>query len=257
MRRSGVFLKSRHCKTDKLLSLSFESGPTASGPQVLRADLSKGELMAWGDIPDWSYDAVKALLEALKASEPSTYQHCLRVGEYSRKLAISLGLNEYEQKVAEFSGMLHDIGKIGIERSVLLKPGKLDAHELDIMRSHSTISEEIIKPFASHEFFREIIPAVRGHHERMDGEGYPDKLIGEDIPLMSRIILVVDTYDAMSENRIYRKGLPDEIIYAELKRCAGTQFDPQLVKTFLQSHGHWKDIKTDGATLHYIRKKVA
>jgi HD-GYP domain-containing protein (c-di-GMP phosphodiesterase class II) len=168
-----------------------------------------------------------------------------------------MGLNEYEQKVAEFSGMLHDIGKIGIDRSVLLKPGKLDPHEQDIMRNHSVISEKIIKPFEHDSFFKEIIPAVRGHHERLDGEGYPDKLMGEEIPLISRVILVVDTYDAMSEDRIYRKGLPDEIIYSELKRCSGTQFDPQLVKIFLQVHASWKKQKGDDATIHYIHKRVA
>jgi putative nucleotidyltransferase with HDIG domain len=213
--------------------------------------------MAWGDIPDWSYDSVRALLEALKAVEPSTYHHCLRVGEYSRKLAVAMGLNEFEQKVAEFSGLLHDIGKIGIDRSVLLKPGKLNPHELDIMRNHSIISEEIIKPLAHHPFFKQIQPAVRGHHERIDGEGYPDKLMGEEIPLLSRVILVVDTYDAMSEDRIYRKGLPDEVIYSELKRCAGSQFDPQLTKMFLAAHAGWKKEKSDEDTLHMIIKKVA
>lgn len=214
-------------------------------------------MSSWGDIPDWSYDSVRALLESLKAVEPSTYYHCLRVGELSRKLAREAGLNEYEQKVAEFSGMLHDIGKIGVDRSVLLKPGKLDPHELDIMRNHSVISEQIIKPFENTQFFKEIIPAVRGHHERLDGEGYPDKLLGDEIPLMARIILVVDTYDAMSENRIYRKGLPDDIIYAELKRCAGTQFDRQLVNTFLAAHARWKTDKNDDATVYHIHKKVA
>jgi putative nucleotidyltransferase with HDIG domain len=213
--------------------------------------------MAWGDIPDWSYDSVKSLMEALKAVEPSTYHHCLRVGEYSRKLALSMGLNEFEQKVAEFSGILHDIGKIGIDRSILLKPGKLDPHELDVIRSHSTMSEEIIKPFAEHPFFKQILPAVRGHHERLDGEGYPDKLMGEEIPLMSRIILVVDTYDAMSEDRVYRKGLPDDIIYAEIKRCSGSQFDPNLVKIFLQAHASWKKQQDDQQTLHQIIRKVA
>ncbi len=213
--------------------------------------------MPWGDIPDWSYESVRSLLEALKAVEPSTYHHCLRVGEYSRKLAADIGLNEFEQKVAEFAGMLHDIGKIGIDRSVLLKPGKLDPHELDIIRNHSIISEEIVKPLAAHPFFKQILPAIRGHHERLDGGGYPDKLMGDEIPLISRVILVVDTYDAMSEDRIYRKGLPDDIIYAEMKRCAGTQFDAHLVKTFLSVHGFWKKQKPDEATVHHIIRKVA
>jgi putative nucleotidyltransferase with HDIG domain len=213
--------------------------------------------MAWGDVPDWAYESVLALLQSLNAVEPSTYQHCIRVGEYSRKLAVEMGLNEFEQKVAEFSGMLHDIGKIGIDKNILLKPSKLDPQELDIIKSHSIMSEEIISPLAAHPFFKQILPAVRGHHERLDGEGYPDKLMGEVIPLISRVILVVDTYDAMSENRVYRKGLSDEIIYAELKRCTGTQFDPQLVKIFLSAHQHWKKQKSDQETIHQIIKKVA
>jgi putative nucleotidyltransferase with HDIG domain len=213
--------------------------------------------MAWGDIPDWSYDSVKSLLESLKVVEPSTYYHCLRVGEYSRKLAVEMGLNEFEQKIAEFSGLLHDIGKIGIERSILLKPGKLDPYELDIIRNHSVLSEQIIKPFAEHPFFKHILPTVRGHHERLDGEGYPDKLIGDAIPLISRVILVVDTYDAMSENRAYRKGLPDEIIYGELKRCSGTQFDSQITKIFLSAHAMWNKEKVDSDTFHNIIRKVA
>ncbi len=213
--------------------------------------------MAWGDIPDWAYDSTKSLLEALKAVEPSTYYHCLRVGEYSRKLSLAMGLNEFEQKVAEFSGILHDIGKIGIDKNILLKPGKLDPHELDIIRSHSIISVEIIQPFESHPFFKQIIPAVRGHHERLDGEGYPDKLIGDEIPLLSRVVSVVDTYDAMAENRAYRRGLPDDIIYSELKRCSGTQFDAQMVKIFLGVHASWKKQQNDQETQHQIIRKVA
>ena len=213
--------------------------------------------MAWGDVPDWAYESVRALLQSLNAVEPSTYQHCLRVGEYSRKLAVEMGLNEYEQKIAEFAGMLHDIGKIGIDKNILLKPSRLDPKEIDIIKSHSLISEEIINPLGAHPFFKQIIPAVRGHHERLDGEGYPDKLMGEDIPFISRLILVVDTYDAMSENRVYRKGLSDDIIYSELKRCTGTQFDPQFVKVFLNAHKHWKKAKDDQETLHQIIKKVA
>jgi putative nucleotidyltransferase with HDIG domain len=210
----------------------------------------------WGNIPDLAYDSVKSLLQALKTCEPSTYEHCLRVGEYSRRLARDMGLNEYEQKLAEFSGMLHDIGKIGVDKSILLKPGRLDPIELDIMRNHSIMSEAIIKPFANHPFFAQILPAVRGHHERMDGEGYPDKIMGDEIPLMSRIILTVDTFDAMGENRAYRKGLPEDIIFAELRRCSGSQFDPQIVKIFLESQPFWKN-ETDNDTSHLIIKKIA
>ena len=211
--------------------------------------------MSWGDIPDWAYESVGSLLQALNTVEPSTYQHCLRVGEYSRKLALDLGLNEYEQKVAEFSGLLHDIGKIGIDKDILMKPGRLDPKELDIMKSHSVMSEQIIRPLTAHPFFKQILPAVRGHHERIDGEGYPDKLAGEAIPLISRLILVVDTYDAMGENRVYRKGLPEDVICSEIKRCTGTQFDPQIAKTFLEAHAKWSKT-TDQETKNFIIHRV-
>jgi len=212
--------------------------------------------LIWGNIPSWAHDSVRSLLESLKAVEPSTYEHCLRVGEYSRKLARDIGLNEYEQKISEFAGLLHDIGKISIEKEVLLKPGRLDPKELDIIKNHSIMSEKIVKPLATHPFFAQLLPAIRGHHERIDGEGYPDKIIGEDISLYARIILIVDTFDAMTENRIYRKGLPEEIVFAELKRCSGTQFDSQLVKIFLQAQPHWKQ-DSDKETLHEIIKKIA
>lgn len=210
----------------------------------------------WGNIPIWAYESVQSLLAALKVVEPSTYEHCLRVGEYSRRLARDMGLNEYEQKVAEFSGMLHDIGKIGIDKSILLKPGRLDAVEIDIMKNHSIMSETIIKPLALHPFFNELLPIVRGHHERMDGEGYPDKKMGDEIPLISRVILTVDTFDAMAENRAYRNGLPLDVIFAELKRCSGTQFDADIIKVFLKAQPLWKK-ETDRETQEYIIKKIA
>jgi len=210
----------------------------------------------WGNIPNWSYESVGALLESLKIVEPTTYEHCLRVGEYSRKLARDMGLNEYQQKLSEFAGMLHDIGKIGIDKEILLKPGRLEPIEYDIMKNHPVLSEMIVKPLASHPFFAQILPAIRGHHERMDGEGYPDKKMGDEIPLISRIILTVDTFDAMGEDRAYRKGLPEEIIFAELKRCSGTQFDNDIIKVFLQAQPLWKKDR-EQETYHNIIKKIA
>lgn len=211
----------------------------------------------WGNLPDWAHDAARTLMEALNKVDPLTYQHCTRVGEMSRKLARDSGLNEYEQRLAEFAGLFHDVGKIGISQEIIAKPGKLDAKELDIMRSHSILSEDIVKPLARHAFFSEILPAIRGHHERVDGEGYPDKILGDRIPLLARVILIVDTYDAMSQTRSYRKGLPDDIVYAELKRCAGTQFDAALVRIFLQAHRTWKAKDVEPEMLDKVYKKVA
>ena len=210
----------------------------------------------WGNVPNWAYESVRALLEALKTVEPYTYEHCLRVGEYSRKLARDMGLSEYEQKLAEFAGMLHDIGKIGVPKEILLKPGRLEPLEYDIMKSHSILSETIIKPLSTHPFFAQVLPAVRGHHERMDGQGYPDKKMGDEIPLISRVILTVDTFDAMGEDRAYRKGLPEEVIFAELRRCSGTQFDANIVKIFLQAQPFWK-AESDQETYNNIIRKIA
>ncbi|MEZ0390837.1 MAG: HD-GYP domain-containing protein [Pseudobdellovibrionaceae bacterium] len=213
--------------------------------------------LVWGDIPTWAYSAVGSILESLKKVDPETLYHCLRVGEYSRLLARAAGLSEYQQKVAEFSGILHDVGKMGIDTQITHKPGKLDTNEYEIMKSHPVYSEDIIKPLTSHEFFRQVLPAVRGHHERVDGKGYPDRLHGEDIPLISRVILIVDTLDAMGENRSYRQGLPIDVIYKEIEKYAGTQFDQSLAKIFLNCHRYWKQEKPDEETVNRLIKKVA
>lgn len=212
---------------------------------------------SWGDIPTWAYEAAQALMQSLKLVDPVTYAHCCRVGEMSRKLSRDAGLNIYEQKLAEFAGLFHDVGKIGISQAIIDKPGKLTDSEYLLMQSHSVMSEEIVKPLATHNFFAEILPGIRGHHERVDGRGYPDKKRGDEVPLIARIILVVDTYDAMSQDRAYRKGLPVEAVYAELKRCSGTQFDSQLVNTFLQAHKTWENQKVDQETFHHLIKRIA
>lgn len=212
---------------------------------------------SWGDIPAWAYGAAQSLMQSLKLVDPVTYEHCCRVGEMSRKLARDAGLNEYEQKLAEFAGLFHDIGKMGVPQSIISKPGKLDADEYLLMQSHPVLSEEIIKPFGYNKFFSEILPAIRGHHERVDGTGYPDKKRGDEVPLLARIILVVDTFDAMSQTRAYRKGLPVDVVYAELQRCSGTQFDSQLVKIFLDAHKTWASQEADQDTHHNLIIKVA
>jgi HD-GYP domain-containing protein (c-di-GMP phosphodiesterase class II) len=210
----------------------------------------------WGDIPPWAYAAVGSLIEGLRVIDAPTAEHCLRVGEFSRLLAKSAGLSEYQQKVAEFSGILHDVGKIGVGSSIINKPNKLTVEEYQVMQDHALYSEQMVKPLGTHDFFQQVIPAVRGHHERLDGTGYPDKLSGDDIPLVSRVILIVDTLDAMAQDRPYRKGLPMEAIYKELQRCAGAQFDQALVKIFLDSHKYWSQEKPDAETIHFLKKAI-
>ena len=210
-----------------------------------------------GDIPDWAYSSVRAILQSLNAVDPETAAHCLRVGEWARLLSKAAGLSEYEQKVAEFSGILHDVGKLAISKEITHKPGRLTELEYDIMKQHPIQSEQIVEPLTYHEFFRQVNPAVRAHHERLDGKGYPDKLFDDQIPLIAKVVSVVDCFDAMGQSRAYRKGLPEEVILAELDRCAGTQFDPVLVKTFKESLESLKKEAPDQITLHKIVKKVA
>lgn len=198
--------------------------------------------MSADDQPAWAQSVADALLHALRERDPYTYGHCRRVARYASMLAQAAGLNEFEQRVVEYSSMFHDLGKLGIPDTILLKPGRLNEEEEAIMRLHPEKSAEIIQPLAKVPFFRSTIPGVRYHHERIDGLGYPHGIKGENIPLTARIILIADTFDAMTTTRPYRKKLDQEIAYKELKIFSGRQFDPHLVKVFLQAHPTWGDI---------------
>lgn len=208
------------------------------------------------DVPTLAYEIGKALLQSLKIVDPLTFYHCCRVGNYSRKLARDAGLDDYQQKMAEFSGLFHDVGKIGVPQAIIHKPAKLDIDEFNFMKKHSELSEQIVQVLSDDTFFKDLLEPIRAHHERIDGRGYPDGLTGDQIPLIARVILVVDTFDAMTQTRSYRKGLPVEVVYDELKKHAGTQFDSQLVSIFLQAQPLW-DNEVDFETQDKIYKKVA
>lgn len=201
--------------------------------------------MAWGDIPDWINEVSAVLLQALKERDPYTYGHCRRVARNARLLAREAGLNEFEQKIIEYSSIFHDLGKIGIPDRILLKPGRLTQEEEAIMKIHPIKSAEIIEPFSHIPFFKALLPGILHHHERMDGLGYPNGIQGKEIPLSARIILIVDTFDAMTTTRPYRKGRGYEFAYKELKQFAGRQFDTQLVNIFLKAHPHWNEIEEE------------
>jgi putative nucleotidyltransferase with HDIG domain len=218
--------------------------------------LTSGDLTS-GDLPTWAYDAAKALMQSLKAVDPLTYYHCCRVGELSRKLARDLSLTDYQQKIVEFAGLFHDVGKIAVPQTIIHKPGKLDNDEFEIMKKHPEVSEEIVKSLSHHEFFNNLLRGIRNHHERFDGRGYPDGLAGEQIPLIARVILVADTYDAMTQTRSYRKGLPAEAVYLELQRCSGSQFDSQIAKVFIEVHPQWEKEASDPETQDKLIKQIA
>lgn len=195
--------------------------------------------MAWEDIPDWGSSVIDTLLQALRERDPYTYGHCVRVAENAKLLAKAAGLNEYETKIVEYSSIFHDLGKLSIPDSILLKPSRLTSEEQGIMRMHPMKGVEILKPLSHDPFFKSLLPGIRHHHERTDGRGYPDQISGESIPVVARIILIADTYDAMTTSRPYRKGLPAEVAYQELKTFAGRQFDTQLVDIFCDAHPQW------------------
>ncbi|MCM0605830.1 MAG: HD-GYP domain-containing protein [Xanthomonadaceae bacterium] len=196
-------------------------------------------------MPDWANYLAQALMESMKARDPYTFGHCRRVAHNAKQLAKAAGLDETQQTIIEYSSMFHDLGKIAIPDRILLKPGRLTPKEEAIMRLHPEKSIEILKPLNKVAFFKAVIPGVKHHHERMDGLGYPDRIPGDKIPLTARVILIADTFDAMTTDRPYRKGLPIDVAYAELRKFAGRQFDTQLVKIFLESHKLWQEYEEE------------
>ena len=173
-----------------------------------------------------------ALGDAIEAKDAYTGGHTKRVLEYSMAVGRSLGLSQEELDQLKLAAALHDIGKIGIEDRILGKPGRLEPEEASIMESHTVIGARIVENIRP---LRAIVPGIRHHHEKYDGQGYPDVLKGDAIPIMARIISVCDTFDAMTSDRPYRKGLGAEIALQELRRFAGTQFDPKVVDAFLSA----------------------
>jgi HD-GYP domain-containing protein (c-di-GMP phosphodiesterase class II) len=197
------------------------------------------------DIPEWAQLLSRTLLRALRERDPYTYGHCLRVARNAKLLAAAAGLSKEEQLIVEFSSIFHDLGKIGIPDRVLLKNGPLTMDEEEIMRTHPVKSVDILQPLLKLPFFEALIPGIRFHHERIDGLGYPDGAKGNKIPLYARIILIADTFDAMTTTRPYRTGQAVERAYKELKQFSGRQFDAQLVKIFLKAHPTWGAIEEE------------
>jgi putative nucleotidyltransferase with HDIG domain len=173
---------------------------------------------------------VKTLLKALDCKDHYTYGHSLRVAYFSLVTGREMNFSEAELKVLELSALFHDVGKIGTPDLVLNKPSRLTEEEFQVMKKHPELTFEILNEF---EEFKKVSHFAKHHHERFDGRGYPSGLKGEEIPLASRIILIADTFDAMTSSRPYRKGLPYSVAYEELTQFSGTQFDPACVKAFV------------------------
>jgi response regulator RpfG family c-di-GMP phosphodiesterase len=173
-----------------------------------------------------------SLIVAINRRDMYTEGHCRRVAEMCLALVDSLGVSDYEKDVVRVVAPIHDVGKVGVPDSILLKPGFLTADEYDLMKSHSAYGEQIISRF---DILSNEALITRHHHERFDGMGYPDRLSEDEIPFPSRLIALCDTYDAMTTDRPYRKGRTHEETMAEIKRCRGKQFDPDMTDCFMET----------------------
>ena len=175
---------------------------------------------------------IGALAEAIDAKDAYTRGHSERVAVYASRIARRMNMTKDVIERVYFSGLLHDVGKIGVPDAIITKPARLTAEEYEEIKKHPEIGAKILEPV---EFLSNVVPCVRHHHEWFDGSdrGYPDRLMGEKIPLPSRVILVADTVEAMTSDRPYRKALPIDTVVAELRKYSGSQFDPVVVDAFL------------------------
>lgn len=175
-------------------------------------------------------ESIEIIRQTVEARDTYTRGHSDRVSEYSVLIGKYLGLPEEDLHTLKIGGLFHDIGKIGIPDSILLKEAKLSDDEYSQIKNHPAIGKHII---ANATIFQDIVPIVYHHHERFDGRGYPSALAEEEIPLFARIAAVADTFDAMTSKRSYRDALPISNVMQEIERCSGSQFDPKIAEVFL------------------------
>lgn len=187
----------------------------------------------YDELKETFYATVHTLAETIEKRDPYTAGHTKRVMEYSLAIGEAIGLSQKDMMDLRLSAILHDIGKIGVRDNILLKDGRLTFDEYNAIMMHPFYGAEILTHISQ---LKDIVPGVRSHHEKFDGSGYPEGLKGDMIPLIARIIAVADTFDAMTTDRPYRKGLSVEAALEELKRYAGTQFDPDAVNAFIRSY---------------------
>jgi putative nucleotidyltransferase with HDIG domain len=175
--------------------------------------------------------AIDKMAQAVGIRDTYTGEHSRRVTHFAVLLGRQLRLSAEDLELLRIATPLHDLGKIGIEDAILRKPGELTAAEFEVMKTHTTKGAEIIAKMPD---LASVVPVVRSHHERWDAGGYPDGLVGEDIPRLARIVAVADAFDAMVFDTPYRRGQAAEIAFAEIESQQGLQFDPAIVTAFLR-----------------------
>lgn len=195
-----------------------------------QAAMTLENIELYSNLQNFYLEMVQTLARAIDAKDAYTHDHADRARKYARMIGTKLNLPEVMIRHIEYAALMHDIGKIGIDETILHKPGKLTPEEREIIKRHPAIGNRIIAPVA---FLSPVAPMVLYHQEWFNGQGYPEGLSGEEIPLGARIVAVIDAYDAITSDRPYRKALSREIAIEELNKGAGVQFDPKVVKAFL------------------------
>ncbi len=216
-------------KFDQLLLL-IESGIKAIAQMNLIKDINNDLKDANEKLEKAYLESIQILRHTVEAKDTYTRGHSDRVSEYSVLIGKYLNLSEEDLKILKIGGLFHDIGKIGVPDSILLKTTKLTDDEYSEIKNHPSIGAHILSDAT---IFKDIIPIVKHHHERYDGRGYPSKLKGTEIPYLARITAIADSFDAMTSRRTYRDSLSLDVVKSEFENNKGTQFDPELTNTFL------------------------
>lgn len=225
-------------KFDQILLL-VESGLKSVTQMRIIKDINDKLETAYTELKNAYRGTMESLRLAVDAKDSYTKNHSDRVSYYAVLLAKALNLPEEEIEIIRDGGLFHDIGKIGIPDAILQKTEKLTDDEYDDIKNHPSIGAHILNPA---KIFEKIIPIVKHHHERYDGKGYPGKLVGNQIPLSARIVSLADSFDAMTSDRSYRPRFTLFKALAEIERCKGTQFDPELATLFIETITENKEI---------------
>jgi len=214
-----------------MAQIAIGVGYWATIPFLIPLLLARFTFTKYAETRDMFFGTVSALSQAIDAKDGFTRGHADRVSRIAGALAREIGLNESDIERIELAGLLHDIGKIGVEDKILMKPMRLEPDEQELMRRHPIYGASILEPSAA---LRPLVPMVLSHHENFDGSGYPEGRSGEDIPLGARIIIVADAYEAMTSDRIYRKAIGHDRALEQLNKYKGIQFDPKIVRSMEQ-----------------------
>lgn len=216
-------------KFDQLLLLIESAFKSIEQMQTIK-EINE-ELKSQKEIVEKAYlETIQMLRYTVEAKDSYTRGHSDRVSAYSVLIGEELGVYDKDLRTLKVGGLFHDIGKIGISDTILLKPGKLTDDEYNELKKHPAIGMQIV---SNSSIFRDLVPIIYSHHERYDGTGYPQKLKGNDISFLARIVSVADAFDAMTSRRSYRDKLDLDYVKSQIRDCSGTQFDPEVANVFL------------------------